>query len=180
MDTNHDSQFQDEYRNEVLAYTALSDNPCKNITRYHGSFIQNGTYNLLLEHVDGGNLGQLLQSLPPPSSLRELCLFWKSMIEILKGLHCLHQLARDNESYYMLQGTHQDIKPRNILLSRTDANALYEFSPKLNDFGNSHIRVTRGNEKIRAGIDRRGTQTDNGPGVQSLRERHAEGYKYDN
>jgi len=85
-----------------------------------------GEMYLILEYIDGGNLQQLLDSLPE----HKLCLTLSRKLfkNLLKGIIYLH-----NENVI-----HRDIKPENILLMR---NGFI----KIGDFG-SAIRVFSQNE----------------------------------
>ena len=75
-----------------------------------------GVPGLLMEHVDGGDLGQWLES-NQPSTQDVMALF----LGVLAGVEAAHQ-----------QGVvHRDLKPANVLLQRTESGWI----PKVTDFG---------------------------------------------
>ncbi|KAH8894516.1 hypothetical protein GQ53DRAFT_857922 [Thozetella sp. PMI_491] len=144
------------YRNESKALTTLQTRRNENIVGYYGSFIQNGTYNLLLEYANGGNLLEFFSNNPHPETPEDVHLFWNGLFGVLKGLHCVH------ESFQLRDGDesiHQDIKPDNIILSKGYSGSPYDFCPKLADFGHSHFRVGRAENTNEMGVDRHGNQT---------------------
>lgn len=120
--------------------------PSPNIVKYHGSYRQRGThskhetYNIVLEHVEGGNLFEYFQRLPPPHG-KDVRLFWKSLSQVLRGLERIHHLVEGNREAF---GIHEDIKPDNILISfdPKSAGTGYIFTPKIVDF-ELFQRVTR-------------------------------------
>ena len=74
----------------------LQDQKNDNIIKYYGSFSQNGTFNLLLEYADGGDLLAFFKENPPPQTPEDTRLFWTGIFDVLKGLHAVHQLTPDN------------------------------------------------------------------------------------
>jgi len=85
-----------------------------------------GRYFMVMEYIDGQNLGVLLRTAKrsgqyPPSTL------WAGLFSgVLEGLHAAH-VARDARGR-PLQIIHRDVSPQNVLVT-------YEGTPKLVDFG---------------------------------------------
>jgi len=65
----------------------------KNIVGYYGSFVQNGTFNLLLQFADGGNLLEYYANTPPPREPADVQRFWKSLFAVFQGLHAVHRIT---------------------------------------------------------------------------------------
>ncbi|KAM5347355.1 hypothetical protein ACJ41O_010360 [Fusarium nematophilum] len=90
-------EFQCQYDRERRAFESLRGVDAANIVRYYGSYrqIQGGTdkitYNILLEHVPGGDLGSLLQSMRPPQTFAQVCDLWVAFVGVLDGLSKLHR-----------------------------------------------------------------------------------------
>lgn len=87
-----------------------------NIIGYRDSFIENNTYNIVMEYIDGGDLQQLIAK-------REDHLFTESEI-----LSIFIQLVIALQYIHKNNIIHRDIKPQNIFLTRVGV-------VKLGDFG---------------------------------------------
>jgi len=91
-----------------------------------------GAFYLVLEFVDGMNLGQLIESRGGRLSLDEVV---PIMLETLDGLAYAHQakitieIAEEKTTYTGV--VHRDLKPQNILLARKEEGWI----PKVTDFG---------------------------------------------
>ena len=64
------------------------------MVHFFGSFRQLGSYSLLLEYVDGGNLGEYFARTPPPATIEDIKLFWVNLLQVLNGLDRIHHLMR--------------------------------------------------------------------------------------
>lgn len=162
LKTYYNDKFERLYDNEVKALTTLQNVPSPHIITYYGSFRQNGTFNLILEHADRGSLSNFLESKPPPSTDEDILRFWKSLFQILHGLDRIHQASTPDDNN--IRGIHEDIKPDNILLSSTCSSSLYEFTPKVADFGLfSHVRESKTNSSEAMGLDMYGNPRYSSP-----------------
>ncbi|KAK0622341.1 hypothetical protein B0T14DRAFT_426565, partial [Immersiella caudata] len=162
LKTYTESRYRHLYTNEARALTTLQQPKNENIVGYYGSFVQNGTFNLLLQFADGGNLLDYYGNTPPPTDPLDVRRFWTSLFSVFKGLHAVHRIAPSSGDESEYRGIHQDIKPDNIILTKGPSGSPYDFCPLLADFGHSHIRVTKpedGEEESEMGIDRQGNQT---------------------
>jgi serine/threonine protein kinase len=99
LKTYHKTEAQAYYYNEVEAFRRLrppkgSSDP--NIIHFYGSFIQNSTYNVILDFADRGTLEEYFQTVLPPNSGRDIEHFWASLCGILKALIHIHEVDRQN------------------------------------------------------------------------------------
>ncbi|KAM7192986.1 Protein kinase-like domain containing protein [Rhypophila sp. PSN 637] len=100
------------FEKETNALAALAKTTSGHIVRYYGSFIQGDTYNILLEHADGGTLSDFLRETAPPVRQDEILSFWESIFAIASALKELHSTSARNDGSF---GRHGDLKPENIL-----------------------------------------------------------------
>ncbi|KAK3331440.1 hypothetical protein B0H66DRAFT_467908, partial [Apodospora peruviana] len=158
---NH-ARDERSFKNEIKALTTLqqsrqSQREQWHIVGYYGSFIQNGTFNLILQFANGGNLLDYYRDFEPPKDPAQIRQFWKNLFKVLKGLHTVHQITPKTDDSGEYRGIHEDIKPDNIILNR-ESESPYDFCPLLADFGHSHVRVAR-SDSDEMGVDRQGNQT---------------------
>ena len=92
--TYHNKKYEYYYENELEAYLRLDTSSSSNVVKFLGSFRQLGSYSLLLEYVDGGNLGEFFACTPPPATVEDIKLFWANLLQVLNGLERIHQLIR--------------------------------------------------------------------------------------
>ncbi|RSL78453.1 hypothetical protein CEP51_008204 [Fusarium floridanum] len=152
-----------QYDREVKTFTSLQSRDCDNIISYHGCYQQqllDGpiTYNLVLGFVEGGNLEQFYTNKNPPRSSSDTNTIWHAFRGALQGLHHLHLAAIDTD----FQTIHQDIKPDNLLVSKTSSNQPYVFRLVITDFGYSHTKAPKSNRDT-WGIDSHGGQVYGAP-----------------
>ncbi len=102
-----------------------------NIVQVYGFESDGPTLLLVMEHVDGPDLGLLVNTLahvgetvPPP-------LVAYVLREVARGMHYAHE--RLDEQGRPLEIVHRDVSPNNVLLS-------YEGAVKLGDFGIARVR----------------------------------------
>jgi len=99
LKTYHKTEAYTYYHNEVEAFRRLrppkgSSDP--HIIHFYGSFIQNGTYNAILEFADQGTLEKYFKAVLPPTSRRDIEHFWASLCSILKALIHIHDVECQN------------------------------------------------------------------------------------
>jgi hypothetical protein len=63
---------------------------------FYGSFVQDDTYNILLEYADHGNLEQYFQTVPPPSEPEDLISFWRGLFRVIKALNRIHNVPQND------------------------------------------------------------------------------------
>ena len=85
------------YNNEWRAFKRLSASGlCPQIIGFHGSFVLDGTFNILLEYADKGTLDDFLSRTPPPCTAGDIITFWKSFLDITLGLVRIHNASSGN------------------------------------------------------------------------------------
>lgn len=167
---DYDLRFaEDRYQTEVDALTMLRQSPSENLVTFYGSFCKDGHGFIILEFAERGDLKMLFQETPPPTTAEEILVFWKSLTMSLQGLDRIHQLMSvDQHMKNIIQGIHQDIKPANILLIQGSSSSLYDFQPKIADFGLfSHARKMRSNSEEAKGPNKYGNQIFSAPEVST-------------
>lgn len=86
------SEAEKYFDNERTAYRRLryNDRPHANIIGYYGSFVRDGTYNIILEYADRGTLNNYLQETHEPTDSTGIMTFWTQFLGILHGLAHIH------------------------------------------------------------------------------------------
>ena len=97
LKTYYNKKYEYYYENELKAYLRLDTSSSLNVVHFFGSFRQLGSYSLLLEYVDGGDLGEFFACTPPPATIEDIKLFWVSLLQVLNGLDRIHHLMRYDE-----------------------------------------------------------------------------------
>ncbi|KAF2115661.1 hypothetical protein BDV96DRAFT_645853 [Lophiotrema nucula] len=165
---------------EVAAYGLLLQQKdlADHIVQFYGSFIYRGQFNILLEHVDGGTLEHMYQYLRPPESGEEILNFWTSFTKIIRPLMRIHALKHPTSKTKLLQGIHQDIKPANILISRTNDPSEYHLKFKLADFAFTKFQTKPAAGQDLEDEDERGTQTYSAPEICRFDQflKHSKGF----
>ena len=124
-----DKRFVQMLQTEARIHASLSH---KNIVQIHDLGVSaDGEYFIVLEYVDGRDLGSLLDAnakMARPSTSKRIddALGLFLMSEIAEGVHFAHELRGGDGNTLGL--VHRDISPSNILLS-------YAGEVKLSDFG---------------------------------------------
>ncbi|KAL8740664.1 MAG: hypothetical protein Q9190_006661 [Brigantiaea leucoxantha] len=83
---------KDQHRAERDAFMNLRYNntptPC--VIAYYGSFIDDGTYNIILEFADRGTLEEYMETTSKPTSIEDMIEFWDRLSDISHGLAFIH------------------------------------------------------------------------------------------
>ncbi|KAK0652661.1 hypothetical protein B0T16DRAFT_427050 [Cercophora newfieldiana] len=154
----HNKRYEEYYENELRALRRLSVQSSENVVKFYGSFRQLGSYCLILEYADGGDLGEFFDNCPPPSTPEDVVLFWKSLFQVFSGLERIHQLISYNDDE-LIKGIHEDVRPENILLMKGPSGSRYDFTPKIADFGlYSRVRTAKARASGSIGLDNYGNQ----------------------
>lgn len=72
--------------------------PHANIIEYYGSFVRDGTYNIILEYADLGTLDEYMENTDEPRSIDDIMTFWRSFLAIFHGLSHIHGTPSRNAS----------------------------------------------------------------------------------
>ncbi|KAI9709970.1 MAG: hypothetical protein M1820_003048 [Bogoriella megaspora] len=140
--TFHTFADSDESENELEAFVKVRDNApdAQGLTKFYGSYRHGSSFNILLEYCNGGTLEDYFKTIPRPSRSREIANFWDSLLKLVLGVCSISDIkVTDADGEQTLQGFHQDIKPRNILLSKPAQGDVYRCDFKLADLGLSHF-----------------------------------------
>lgn len=79
--------------NEVGAFRKLRNaGRHPNIIGFHGCFIHNGTYNVILEFADQGTLEEYFARTAPPTSGEDIIAFWRGIFGIIGALLSIHDI----------------------------------------------------------------------------------------
>ena len=65
--------------------------PSPFVIAYYGSFVDDGTYNIILEYADRGNLEDFLKTTTEPSTCEDMIEFWDRLCSITHGLALIHR-----------------------------------------------------------------------------------------
>ena len=84
------------FENETNAFIQLryGDKPPANIIEFYGSFVREGTYNIILEYADRRTLDDYMRDTPEPTSISEISTFWEQLFAVLRGLVQIHGTQR--------------------------------------------------------------------------------------
>ena len=146
------------YQNEVEAFNQMML-PVKHephIISLFGAYRHGRTYNILLEHADGGNLMDYFEDVTPPSSEEDILQFWSSLFKVVKPIKRIHELEGYvhklpslGERLRWLKDirSHQNIKPSNILVTSGATSSKYDRNFKLADLGMSHFASKTGDKR---------------------------------
>ncbi|KIX03656.1 uncharacterized protein Z518_07209 [Rhinocladiella mackenziei CBS 650.93] len=128
------------YKSETAAFAYLKRSCAlgNNFIGFHGSFVYNDTYNILLEYADIGSLEDYFTTISPPSTGEDILKLWTSVFGLLTAVENLHTI--EAEGNWEEPVWHQDIKPDNILVCSGPSGSPYDFKFKLGDLGLAHFR----------------------------------------
>jgi serine/threonine protein kinase len=77
----------------------------KSIIGFYGSFVQDGSYNILLEFADRGTLDHYLDTTSPPTTGEDVYKLWNALFNVIKALKSIHDVERiDLKDPPILQG----------------------------------------------------------------------------
>ena len=86
------------FENERSAFRELryGGKPHPNIIGYYGSFVGDGTYNLVLEYADRGTLDNYMDHTEEPKTVSDITRFWERLLAVLGGLVQIHGTPGSN------------------------------------------------------------------------------------
>ncbi|KAF6834234.1 tein kinase 4-like protein [Colletotrichum plurivorum] len=163
-----DRETEQLYQNEATMFSQLGEiqNSFQHIVRHYGSFGQLGKRTIVLEYARGDTLQAFFKNRPPPQSYADRVRFWSNFLGLLKGLEAIQDFTKahnHNATTYRLKGTHQDIRPQNILVCGSLDDDGYGAPFKFADLGKSHIRMVRNGGIDRPAADQHGNGIMTGP-----------------
>jgi serine/threonine-protein kinase len=160
-----DNRFVDMLLTEASIHASLSH---KNIVQIHDlGMSPEGEYFIVLEYVDGRDLGQLLtvlQNKQPNGMTDALALF--VACEAGQGVHFAHEMRGPDGRPLGL--VHRDISPSNLLLSYAGEVKLSDFGVAKRSTDKSVVRSLKGELKYMSPEQARGTTLDRRSDIFSL------------
>jgi hypothetical protein len=93
LKTYHTSDAARYYKSEVDAFRRLMSNRAResNMIGFYGSYVLDGTYNILLEYANKGTLEQYFMSTDPPSTGEDIIAFWRGIFNVIRALVKIHK-----------------------------------------------------------------------------------------
>ncbi|KAL8908992.1 MAG: hypothetical protein Q9171_005222 [Xanthocarpia ochracea] len=139
------------FENERDAFVQLryGGKPPANIVEYYGSFVREGTYNIILEYADRGTLDDYMKNIPEPKNITDITEFWTSFLHMIRGLVHIHGTLK------------QASDGPNILLGSQDSPYDCEF--KIADLGLAHFKRYISSSSNATDNDRYGMNTYGAP-----------------
>jgi serine/threonine protein kinase len=155
---------------------SAEDKVLDNMVRFYGSWRQGDTYNILLEYVDGGTLEDFFKKTDPPTNLQEMVTLWKKFCDLTSLIALIHQHPHPSDKHRILQGyvthgfpstndhqltacsIHNDIKGKNILVTKRNGPSRFDVTFKLADFGLADFEYSGRDPHKHARRDMHGTQ----------------------
>jgi serine/threonine protein kinase len=93
----YNEKHEAAYENERMALQRLSASPSPNVVKFYGSLRQLGSYCLILEYVDGGDLGDFFDKCGPPPTVDDVAMFWRSLFQVFAGLDRIYQCISNED-----------------------------------------------------------------------------------
>ena len=92
-------RFYGSYNSEVNTFRKLGAGGSSEsgIITFYGSFVQNETYNVLLQYADGGTLEDYFQNVDPPRHPSHTYQFWKSSFGLFMAINRIHDMNPNEE-----------------------------------------------------------------------------------
>ncbi|KAL8792768.1 MAG: hypothetical protein Q9195_004655 [Heterodermia aff. obscurata] len=147
-----DAKEQHQAEHDAFINLRYNGKPSPFIIAYYGSFVDDNTYNIILEFADRGNLDEFMSAMPPPTTEENMIELWDRLSKITHGLAVIHGTPD------ALLGWHQDIKPTNILVMSGSGTSDYDVYFKLADLSLCHFT-----EDKETDLDARGTRAYGAP-----------------
>ena len=126
-----DAKLEQSVHAEVESLKLLSTH--RNVTTYHGFFLEPSSFSLVMEFCESGTLSSLIDEHHEINVHIPEDRIWEIVVQCLDALHHVHQLKI----------IHRDLKPENILLQGKDKRLV-----KLCDFGVSSLSQTMASTTI--------------------------------
>ncbi len=150
--------------------------PIAFVIAYYGSFVDEDTYNIILEYADRGNFEEFMKTTHKPSTSESMIELWERLSRISHGLAHIHGTPGTTStgapllgyvistSFHGLQTEynqhrwHQDIKPANILVFSGSGASSHDVYFKLADLSRCHFKHSRSLQSGDSDLDAFGTR----------------------
>lgn len=107
LKTYRTQEAEKYYKAEVGAFRKLTPlgKPLPNLIEFYGSYVLDGTYNVILEYADQGNLEDYFKNTAPPSRGKDITQFWRGLFGVIRALDKIHELPpSETGDLHYLQG----------------------------------------------------------------------------
>ncbi|KAK4894202.1 hypothetical protein LTR27_007570 [Elasticomyces elasticus] len=143
-------EAQEHYQAEIAAFSKIQagGTPIDNLLLYHGAYVYEHAYHVILEYADVGTLEDYFQKMTPPTDGADILAFWQATFGLAEALDRVHRAS----------GWHQDVNPKNILIRSTPSVSQYAYSHKLADWGRSHFKDPNTSVEVAKDVDTYGTK----------------------
>ncbi|KAF7187457.1 Mitogen-activated protein kinase kinase 2 [Pseudocercospora fuligena] len=134
------------HERETTAFTHITNlgsRQTPGLITYYSSFTHLGTFNIILEFAEVGNLEEFYESAIRPVGGEQIINFWENLFDTTKALFTIHESylgQRASGNHLLPQGWHHDLKPANILVSHCNRR-LYPYCFKIADLGLAHFKT---------------------------------------
>ncbi|KAL9620221.1 MAG: hypothetical protein Q9160_005230 [Pyrenula sp. 1 TL-2023] len=139
----HRPDAETYFKAEVDAFRKLNEaaRPAPNVVGFYGAFMQNGSFNIILQYANIGTLEDYFAAARPPKLGEDILNLWRNLFKLNDALIDIHGLAHTSDAGQprIFQGWHQDIKPANILVAGNLEDDPYNVLFMLADLGLSHF-----------------------------------------
>ncbi|KAL9039625.1 MAG: hypothetical protein Q9214_004801 [Letrouitia sp. 1 TL-2023] len=157
---------EEHHKRERNAFMNLryDKRPSPFIIAYHGSFVDDDTFNIILEYADRGNLEDFMKATPEPLTGEDMIEFWDRLSNITHGLALIHSFPGDTSSNFsVLLGWHQNIKPANILVFSGSGTSSYDVYFKIAELSLCHFKTREAQQPKDSGLNAFGTRAYGAP-----------------
>ncbi|KAI4126118.1 MAG: hypothetical protein LQ338_003923, partial [Usnochroma carphineum] len=161
LKTYRGADAKDQHKAERDAFINLryDNKPSPNIIAYYGSFVDDDTYNIILEYADGGTFEDFMATRSKPPSEEAMLGFWNRLCSITHGLATIHgNPGPEPSGTPVLLGWHQDIKPANILVFSGSGTSSYDVYFKIADLSLCHFKKIESLQREASDLDAFGTR----------------------
>jgi len=94
------------YENEKNAFMYLrtTGRPDPSLIGFYGSYVHDGTFNIILEYAKEGTLEDYFQNISPPSSGQDITKLWDGLLRLIGALSRIHEVVSAEEDGEIFQG----------------------------------------------------------------------------
>ncbi|KAL9604134.1 MAG: hypothetical protein Q9219_000722 [cf. Caloplaca sp. 3 TL-2023] len=134
------------------------------IITFHGSYVDDDTYNILIEYADLGNLEDYWRTTPKPSTKAEKIKLYDRLCSITHGLATIHGGSPETSPDHPTDlGWYHDMKPANILVFSGSGTSEYDVYFKIADLSLCRFKPKASHHHQASALDLFGTRAYGAP-----------------